>query len=79
MVAAAKTSNAIVNRRNAKGNSRPENRLLPVCFLWPIVSGWLFLYVWTVQNKVHVVAPMLGTCIFGAGAMSAIVSLHNGC
>ncbi|KAF3048748.1 hypothetical protein E8E11_004830 [Didymella keratinophila] len=77
MVAAAKTSNAIVNKRKAKGDSRPENRLLPTCFLWPLVNGGLFLYAWTAQNKVHVVAPMLGTCIFGAGAMSAIVNIYT--
>jgi multidrug resistance protein len=75
MIAAAKTSDAVVSRRKSKGDDRPEIRLLPMCFFWPLVSSGLFLYAWTAQNRVHVAVPMLGTCIFGAGAMSAIVSL----
>ncbi|KAF1932862.1 MFS general substrate transporter, partial [Didymella exigua CBS 183.55] len=74
MIAGTKTSYAVINKRNLRGDSRLENRLLPVCFFWPLVSGDLVLYARIAQNRVHWAVLLLGTCIFGAGAMSAIMS-----
>jgi MFS family permease len=75
MFGGAAISDGLVKRRALKGDTRPENRLLPMTFWWPLVSIGLFIYAWTAQYALHWIAPLIGTAIFGAGAMSAIVSL----
>ncbi|CAN9093565.1 unnamed protein product [Alternaria alternata] len=72
MLGGAAISDGLVKRRALKGDTRPENRLLPMIFWWPLVSIGLFIYAWTAQHGVHWIAPLIGTAIFGAGAMSAI-------
>ena len=74
MIAGAKVSDAVVNKRKKEGDDRPETRLLPMCFFWPCVGVGLLIYAWTAQHAVHWAVPLLGTSVFGAGAMSAIVS-----
>lgn len=74
MVAGGGISDAIIKRRAAKGDKRPENRLLPMIFFWPLVGVGLFVYAWTAQYRVHWAGPLFGSMVFGAGAMSAIVS-----
>lgn len=74
MIAGGGISDAIVKRRAAKGDTKPENRLLPMILFWPLVSVGLFVYAWTAQNGVHWAVPLFGTAVFGAGAMSAIVT-----
>lgn len=74
MVAGAKTSDTVVNKRRRNGDEKPENRLLPMCFFWPCVSIGLLLYAWTARNAVNWALPLMGTSTFGVGAMSAIVS-----
>lgn len=75
MIIGAKISDGVVKRRAAKGDMKPENRLLPMCFFWPCVGVGLVVYAWTAQNAVLWLVPLMGTAVFGAGAMSAIVSL----
>ncbi|KAF2828448.1 MFS general substrate transporter [Ophiobolus disseminans] len=72
MVAGGGISDAIVKRKAAKSDHRPENRLLPMIFMWPLVGVGLIIYGWTAHYAVHWIGPMIGTAIFGAGAMSAI-------
>jgi MFS family permease len=60
-------SDRIVKVRAAKGDTRPENRLLPMIFSWPMVSVGLLVYAWTAHGAVHWVAPLMGTAVFGAG------------
>ncbi|KAF2633748.1 MFS general substrate transporter [Macroventuria anomochaeta] len=72
MVVGAKISDAVMKRRKEAGDFRPENRLLPMFFFWPCVGVGLLIYAWAAQNTVHWALPVLGTSIFGAGAMSAI-------
>ena len=74
MVAGGGISDAIVKRKAAKGDNRPENRLFPMIFMWPLVSIGLIIYGWSAHKVTHWIWPMIGTGIFGAGAMSAIVS-----
>jgi multidrug resistance protein len=70
-------SDAIVKRRAAKGDVRPENRLVPMRYLWPLVGVGLVIYGWTAEKNTHWIGPMIGTGVFSVGAMSAIVSsLH---
>jgi multidrug resistance protein len=72
MVAGGGFSDAIVKRRAAKGDTRPENRLIPMIFFWPLVSIGLVVYAWTAQHSTHWIGPLVGSAIFGAGAMSAM-------
>jgi multidrug resistance protein len=72
MVAAGGFSDAFVKRRAAKGDTKPENRLYPMIFFWPLVSIGLFIYAWTTQFTVHYIGALIGSAIFGAGAMSAM-------
>ncbi|KAI1542788.1 MFS-1 multi-domain protein, partial [Pyrenophora tritici-repentis] len=72
MVGASVMSDSLVKRRALKDDTRPEIRLLPMIFWWPLVSVGLFMYAWTAQHAVHWIAPLIGTTIFGMGAMSAI-------
>jgi multidrug resistance protein len=74
MLGGGALSDRIVKARAAKGDTRPENRLLPMIFWWPLVSMGLFVYGWTANYAIHWSVPLVGTAIFGAGAMSAIVS-----
>jgi MFS family permease len=75
MLGGGVVNDAIIKRRTALGDTRPENRLLPIIYFWPMVSIGLFMYAWTAQYAVHWIAPLIGTAIFGVGAMSAIVSV----
>jgi multidrug resistance protein len=44
----AATSDSLVKRRAVKGDSRPENRLLPMIFWWPLVGiGHAFARWWS--------------------------------
>ena len=76
MIACAGISDTIVNRRKSidDDNNRPENRLLPMCFFWPLVSVGLSVYAWTAQNKIHWAVPLSGASVFGAGATGSMVS-----
>ncbi|KNG49455.1 integral membrane protein [Stemphylium lycopersici] len=72
MLGGGAVSDGLIKRKALRGDKRPENRLLPMIFWWPLVSVELFLYAWTAQYAVHWIVPLIGTAIFGAGAMSAI-------
>ncbi|KAI4927898.1 hypothetical protein J4E85_006411 [Alternaria conjuncta] len=72
MLGGAAISDSLVKRKALKGDTRPENRLLPMIFWWPLVGIGLFIYAWTAQYGVHWIAPLIGTAVFGAGSMSAI-------
>jgi hypothetical protein len=74
MIACAGISDTIINRRKRNDDNRPENRLLPMCFFWPLVSAGLFVYAWTAHYKIHWAVPLSGAGVFGAGAMSSMVS-----
>jgi hypothetical protein len=75
MLGGGVVSDALIKRRAAIGDTRSENRLLPMICFRPMVSIGLFMYAWTAQHAVHWIAPLIGTAIFGVGAMSAIVSV----
>ncbi|KAI4959130.1 hypothetical protein J4E86_002851 [Alternaria arbusti] len=72
MLGGGAISDSLVKRKALKGDMRPENRLLPMIFWFPLVSIGLFIYAWTAQYGVHWIAPLIGTAVFGAGSMSAI-------
>ena len=74
MIACAGISDTIVNRRKRDDDNPPENRLLPMCFFWPLVSVGLSMYAWTAQNNIHWAVPLSGASVFGAGAASSMVS-----
>ncbi|KAF1947689.1 MFS general substrate transporter [Clathrospora elynae] len=72
MLGGGALSDGLVKRRAAKGDTRPENRLLPMIFFWPLVSVGLFIYAYTAEFHMPWIAPLAGTAVFGIGAMSAI-------
>jgi MFS family permease len=74
MVIGGPASDYIVRTRAARGNTRPENRLLLMTVMWPLVTVGLILYGWSADFVLEWYYPMLGTAIFGMGSMSAIVS-----
>ena len=74
MIAGAVISDTVVKRRKRNDDNRPENRLLPMFFFWPLVSAGLVVYAWTAHNKIHWAVPLSGAGVFGAGAMSSMVS-----
>ncbi|KAF2712769.1 MFS general substrate transporter [Pleomassaria siparia CBS 279.74] len=69
---AAGLSEAIAKRRAANGDTKPENRLIPMIMFWPLVPTGLFIYAWSAQKSLHYMVPLVGTALFGAGTMSAI-------
>lgn len=73
MIAGAKSSDAITRKRGKRGDNRAENRLLPMCFFWPMVSIGLLTYAWSAQNQAHWTVLLVGSSIFGIGTMSSIV------
>lgn len=74
MIAGGGISDAIVKSRARKGDVKPENRLLPMIFCWPLCGIGLLVYAWTVQKAAHWIWPMVGTAMYGAGTMTTIVS-----
>lgn len=70
-------SDRIVKKRAKHGDSRPENRLLLMIFFWPLTTVGLVLYGQTANGRVHWFVPLLGTALFGMGAMSANVSASS--
>ena len=64
-------SDASVLRRTGANNGKfePEMRLAPsIWFAWLIPISF-FIYGWTVDKKVHWIAPILGMFPFGVGLM----------
>ncbi|GAB1316166.1 Polyamine transporter 3 [Madurella fahalii] len=58
---------------------RPEIRLTPY-FTLPAgltISIGLFIYGWTIQNRVHFIVPMLGVVIFAFGLMGVMMCVQN--
>lgn len=73
-------SDKIVKDRQAKGLvHRPEVRLLPYfnlpCGL--LLCAGLFIYGWTVQERVHWIVPMLGVLIFCGALMGIMMSVQS--
>jgi multidrug resistance protein len=77
MVIGGPLSDFIVKRRLACRDTRPENRLIPMIYFWPLVSIGLIVFGWTAEKQVAWYWPQLGTAIFGVSAMSAIVSIRS--
>jgi multidrug resistance protein len=75
MVCGGLASDAIVKKRAAQGDTRPENRLLPMIFFWPLTTVGLIIYGWTAQKQYHWIIPLVGTAIFGMGSMSSLVRI----
>lgn len=67
-------SDRIVKWHAARGNMRPENRLLPMIYFWPLVTAGLLILGWTVEKEIAWGWAFFGTAIFSMGSMSAIVS-----
>lgn len=56
-----------------KGEMTPEERLpLMVCFT-PVIPIGFFWYGWTAQEKVHWMAPIVGTSFIGLGNLFVMV------
>jgi multidrug resistance protein len=75
LVVGAGIGGAFTKKRAARGDMKPGNKLFLMMFMWPLVGVGLIMYGWTAQTTVHWMAPLVGSVLFGAGAMSAIVSI----
>jgi len=70
----------IIKGKQARGEEvRAEDRI-PLFLM--IISGLclpvgLFIYGWTVENKVHWIVPMIGTMILGFGLLNIFMSLQT--
>lgn len=60
MILGGGISDAIVKRRAKNRQAKPENRLIPMIFFWPLVSVGLYMYAWTAQNALHWIWSMVG-------------------
>jgi multidrug resistance protein len=76
MVCGGPLSDFIVKRHAARGDTRPENRLIPMIFFWPLVTAGFVVLGWTAENGSAWYWPLIGTMVFGMGAMSAIVGTY---
>ena len=68
----ATTSDAYVVRKGP-ANMRPNDRLIPLAagsFVSPL---GLFLYGWTIERKVHWMAPITGTGLVGFGVILTLI------
>ena len=64
------------SKRN-NGEMKPEYRLplmIPGAFLIPI---GLFIYGWTAENKVHWIAPIIGTSFVGFGLLATFMPIQT--
>ncbi len=70
-------NSSMTARLKAQGVDRPspEQRLLPMIWFSPCVPAGLFFYGWTVEYKVHWIAPIIGTVFIGFGAFFVLVSI----
>lgn len=73
-------SDRLVTKRSEAGlEHRPEVRILPM-FTLPAglaLPAGLFIYGWTVENKIHWIVPMIGVVIFSCGLMGVMVSFPS--
>ncbi|KAH7077663.1 major facilitator superfamily domain-containing protein [Paraphoma chrysanthemicola] len=76
IVAAGVLSDAIVRRRASVQDHNPTARLFPMVVFWPLVGVGLVTYAWTAQYETIWLWPLVGTDIFGAGAMSTLLSQY---
>lgn len=55
----------LAQRRKEHGSSRPEDQLAPLVAAGVLLPVGLFWYGWTVEERVHWIAPILGTAVCG--------------
>jgi MFS family permease len=69
-------SDRIVKRKQDRGlEVKPEDRI-PLILVLPgalCLPAGLFIYGWTVQNKIHWIVPLIGTTIVGFGLLIIFV------
>ncbi|KAJ8068807.1 hypothetical protein OCU04_002499 [Sclerotinia nivalis] len=63
----------MVPRKSAAGKTKPEQRLPPVTFGGIIIPIGLFMYGWTVETRVHWIAPIIAIGIPGMGIVATTI------
>ncbi|ORY09290.1 major facilitator superfamily domain-containing protein [Clohesyomyces aquaticus] len=79
MVALGILSDKIIKRHQATGKVKPEHRL-PLILTLPGSIGLpigLFLYGWSTQNKLHWIAPIIGTSLVGLGNLTGMMTVQT--
>lgn len=56
------------------GRITPEERLPLMVYFAPVLPIGFFVYGWTVESRVHWMAPIIGTSFIGLGALFVLVS-----
>ncbi|KAI9775680.1 MAG: hypothetical protein M1839_000947 [Geoglossum umbratile] len=59
------------------GRAKPEFRLVFLVCGVPVAPAGIITYGWTAQEKVHWIAPIIGTVIFGVGSVIALVAIQT--
>ena len=67
-------SDALVKKKSAKGEMKPEYRLPPMVPGGLCIPIGLFLYGWTADKHVFWIAPIIGTALVGVGLIAIFVS-----
>lgn len=62
-----------LKKRNG-GDAKPEYRLPAMIIGGVLVPAGLFIYAWTAEEKVHWIAPIIGTGFLGGGMFVIFVS-----
>jgi MFS family permease len=79
LVFTAAISDRLLNhlaKRYNNGKPKPEYRLPTMLVGSILVPISLFLYGWSAENKVHWIAPVIGTAILGAAMMIVFVRIR---
>ncbi|KZV66974.1 MFS general substrate transporter [Peniophora sp. CONT] len=64
-------------RRSASGDLRPEERLLIVFFVAPLVAICLFWFGWSSRESVHWLVPIIGSSLFGCSLILFFNAILN--
>ena len=77
LVANGYVSDKILQAKAAKGKVEPENRLLPMVFVAPLMPIGLFIYGWSAERRSHWLMPIFGTGLFGIGSITAFTTIQT--
>ncbi|KAI0020712.1 bicyclomycin resistance protein [Xylariomycetidae sp. FL0641] len=60
-----------------KNAVKPEYRLPLLPYGAALIPAGLFIYGWTAENKVHWIAPMIGTAVMGCGSFVVFMAIQT--
>ncbi|KAL2286928.1 hypothetical protein FJTKL_06439 [Diaporthe vaccinii] len=67
----------IAMRLSEKSSHKPENRLVPIVYVSPLIPAGLLLYGWSLQAGLHFTVPIVGSALVGAGMVLTLLPLNT--